>query len=82
MTTPSRVVLVGKPDCHLCDVAREVVEVVCAEQDLEFTEVNIYEDPFSADQFAARIPVVLVDGEEIAQFRVSAQRLRTALSAG
>lgn len=75
-----RVVLVGKPGCHLCDVARQVVEVVCAEVDTDFTEVNIYDDPSQADLYAARVPVVLVDGEEIAQFRVSADRLRQALA--
>ena len=80
MTT--RVVLIGKPGCHLCDVARGVVEIVCAEADVDFTEVNIWDDPGSADRYADRVPVLLVDGAEVAQFRVDAQRLRTVLGVG
>ncbi len=78
--TPS-VVLYTKPGCHLCDVAREVVEVVCAEADLDHAEVDIWDDPFSADRFADRIPVVTVDGREIAHFRVDPDVLRAAIGA-
>jgi glutaredoxin len=78
----ARVVLVGKPGCHLCDVAREVVELVCAEADLDFTEINIWDDPGSADRYADRIPVVLVNDVEIAWFRVDSQQLRTAIADG
>ncbi len=80
MTEAVRVTLVGKPGCHLCDVARQIVELVCAENDEDFTEVNIYDDPSSADLYAARVPVVLVDGAEVAQFRISAEQLRGALA--
>lgn len=73
------VVLVGKPGCHLCDVAREVVEIVCADVGLDFDEVNIWDDPRLADRYADRVPVVLVDSHEVAQFRVEAGRLRAAL---
>lgn len=79
MTSKVRVELISKPQCHLCDVAREVVERVCAELDVDHIEVNIHEDPFSADRYLERIPVVLVDGVEVAQFRISADRLRQAL---
>lgn len=73
------VVLVGKPGCHLCDVAREIVDLVCAEADVDFSEVNIWDDPASADRYADRVPVLLVDDVEVAQFRVDAGRLRAAL---
>lgn len=75
----SRVVLVGKPGCHLCDVARQIVEIVCAETDEPFDEVNIWDDPGSADQYADLVPVVLVDGREIARFRIQPDALRAAL---
>lgn len=76
----ARVVLVGKPGCHLCDVAREVVELVCAEADLDYAEINIWDDPSSADRYADRVPVVLVDDVEIAWFRVDPQQLRQAIA--
>ena len=75
-----RVVLIGKPACHLCDVAREVVETVCAEFDLDPDERSIHDDPFLASEFADRIPVVLVDDVEISHFRISSDKLRKALT--
>jgi hypothetical protein len=74
-----RVVLVGKPGCHLFDVARQIVDIVCAESDEPFDEVNIWDDPASADRYADLVPVVLVDGREIARFRIQADALRAAL---
>ena len=74
-----RVLLVGKPGCHLCDVARQVVEIVCAEAEVDFAEADIWEDPSLADLYAERVPVVLVDGHEVARFRVDPVRLRAAL---
>lgn len=75
----ARVVLYTKPGCHLCDVARQVVEIVCTETDQDFTEVDIWDSPSDADRYADRIPVIAVDGAEIAHFRIDAQRLRAAL---
>lgn len=77
-----RVVIYSKPGCHLCDVAREVVEIVCTEFDTDYSEINIWDEPALADRYADRIPVITVDGTEIAHFRVDPARLRTALSDG
>jgi glutaredoxin len=76
-----RVTLIGKPGCHLCDVARMVVEHVCAEHDLEFADLDITEDPFLASEYADAVPVVLVDGAEVGRYRVSPDAIRRALSA-
>lgn len=71
--------MIGKPGCHLCDVARQVVELVCAESDLDFTELDISEDPFLASEYADAVPVVLVDDREVGRFRVSPDAIRKAL---
>jgi hypothetical protein len=76
--------LIGKPDCHLCDVAREVVEAVVAElpEDAVIVdERSILEDPTLYDVWWEKIPVVLIDGSLHAHWRVSPDRLRAALSA-
>ena len=72
--------LVGKPGCHLCDVAREVVETVCADTDTEFAEISIFDDPRLAARFADQIPVLLVDGQIHEMYRVNPDRLRAALA--
>jgi len=76
----SRVILVGKPGCHLCDVAREVVELVCAQTGTDWTEISIADDPRLAQRYADQVPVVLVDGAVHDVFRVNPQRLRVALA--
>ena len=78
--SPTRVTLIGKPDCHLCDVARSVVEQVCAEVDEDFEELSVRDSPELMDRYGDYIPVVLVDGEQHDFWRISAERLRSALA--
>ncbi len=73
-------ILVGKPGCHLCDDAREVVAGVCADLAIPWTEVSILDDPELADRYFEQIPVVLVDGVVHDFWRVDADRLRAALA--
>jgi Glutaredoxin-like domain (DUF836) len=74
------VILVGKSGCHLCDVAREVVDLVCAETDTDWVEISIHDDPRLAARYADQVPVVLVDGAVLDVFRVNPERLRAALA--
>ncbi len=76
--------LIGKPDCHLCDVAREVVETVVSElpeDAVDVEELSIADDPALYAQWWEKIPVVLIDGELHGHWRVSPDRLRAALGA-
>lgn len=75
--------LISKPDCHLCDVARDVVEVVIAdlpEDRVEVQELSILDDQALYELWWEKIPVVLLDGQLHAHWRVSPDRLRAALS--
>ena len=78
---PPRVTLIGKPGCHLCDEAREVVAAVAAEVGVGWEERNILDDPALLERYAEQIPVTLVDGHPHDFWRVSADRLRAALTA-
>jgi len=77
--------LIGKPDCHLCDVASEVIDAVVAElpdaaaEQIEIVEASIQDDPALYDLWWEKIPVVLIDGELHSHWRVSPDRLRHAL---
>ncbi|HEX2362858.1 MAG TPA: glutaredoxin family protein [Jiangellaceae bacterium] len=79
MGTP-RVLLFGKPGCHLCDEARVVVERVCDELHVGWAEENILDDPRLSERYAEQIPVTFVDGEQHAIWRVDEGRLRKALA--
>lgn len=76
----ARITLIGKPDCHLCEDARAVIEAVCARTGESWTELSILDDPVLADEYWERIPVVLVDGRPHDFWRVDAGRLTAALA--
>lgn len=77
--------LIGKPDCHLCDVASEIIDAVVAElpdaaaERIEIVESSIQDDPALYELWWEKIPVVLIDGDLHAHWRLSPDRLRHAL---
>ncbi|MGI8434674.1 MAG: glutaredoxin family protein [Nocardioidaceae bacterium] len=75
----SRVRLLSKPGCHLCDDAREVIAAVCEEVGESFDEVDITRDETLMHSFAEQIPVTFVDGAQHDFWRVDPVRLRAAL---
>ena len=80
----SRVTLYVRPGCHLCDDARQVVEIVCAEAGLTWDEVDI--DSAGSDSLRERltdlVPVVEVDGHQVGYWRIRADNVRAALARG
>lgn len=79
------VTVIGKPDCHLCDVAEGVVERVLAElperiaDRVEVVEKSILDDPALYEKWWEKIPVILIDDRLHAHWRVAPDRLREAL---
>ena len=74
-----RVLMYGKPGCHLCDDARSVIASVCADLGVGFTEVDITTSAELMDAYGDQIPVTFVDGQQHDFWRVDATRLRRAL---
>jgi len=86
--TTARITLVGKPGCHLCDDARDVVNGVVAELAdqpgaplLEVEERSILDDAALHERFVEEIPVVLINDRVHNYWRIDPARLRTALLA-
>ena len=78
----TRVVLYGKPGCCLCDEAREAVAAVRASHPFELDEVDVSTDPELHNRYGERIPVVVVDGEELLEGHVEADELARRLQSG
>ncbi|MGH8824223.1 MAG: glutaredoxin family protein [Jiangellaceae bacterium] len=76
----SRVLLLGKPGCHLCDEARRVVSRVCAEMDVAWEERSIVGDPELQRRYGEQVPVTFVDGRQHDFWQVDEARLRSALA--
>jgi predicted thioredoxin/glutaredoxin len=71
-----RVVLVTRHGCHLCDQALELLRELGIEPEL----ADVDADEALYRLYDWRVPVVLADGAVVAEGKVNAQRLRTALS--
>lgn len=74
--------LIGKPDCHLCEDARGVIDTVLAEFEpgaITVEERSILDDAQLLEQYVEEIPVLLINGRVHTIWRVDPTRLRTAL---
>jgi glutaredoxin len=73
------VTLYGKPGCHLCEEAREVIQAVRAERPFELREVDVSLDPGLHSRYGERIPVVELGGDELFEYHVDPAALRERL---
>ncbi|WP_104131638.1 glutaredoxin family protein [Cryobacterium sp. M91] len=78
--------LIGKPGCHLCDDARDVVGSVVAKLaddasalTITLEERSILDDGELHDLYLEDIPVLLINGQVHNYWRIDPVRLRTAL---
>jgi glutaredoxin len=86
MSASVTITLIGKPGCHLCDAARDVVTSVVAELGSEASapaitveELSILDDAELLDKYADEIPVLLLNGRVHNIWRVDPARLRQSL---
>jgi glutaredoxin len=81
--------LFTKPGCHLCEEAKTVVDSVLnqfksqhsADSPIELTEVNILEDQSLLEKYGEEIPVLQINGQTHAYWRIDPERLMDALDA-
>jgi glutaredoxin len=76
----THVTLYGKPGCHLCEEAREVVDRVRTRRPFELEEVDITRDPTLEARYRERIPVIAIDGEESLELVIEASELERCLA--
>jgi glutaredoxin len=80
--------LIGKPGCHLCDDAREVVASVVTDfaasfpaAKVQLVEKNILDDALLSERYREEIPVLLINGKVHNYWRIDPVRFRAALDA-
>ena len=72
----SRMVLYARPGCHLCDEARAALERIGH----PFEEVDIERDDALFMRMLERIPVVVVDGEEVSELGLDEEAVRARIA--
>jgi glutaredoxin len=78
-----RLTIYSKPGCHLCEDMKSLVHrVVVRESEADqicVDEIDISADRELLDRYGLEIPVLLIDGQKVAKYRVSEQELRRML---
>ena len=82
MEAPAAVLTVlGKPDCHLCHVMADAVRRTIADLHATVVERDVRDDPDMYARYRYEIPVLLLEGRELARHRVDETALRAELLA-
>lgn len=76
----TQVTLYTKPGCHLCEDVEAVIARVGKRHEFELIIRNIVESAEDFDRYQYLIPVVAVNGHEIAQYELSERQLEAALT--
>jgi predicted DCC family thiol-disulfide oxidoreductase YuxK len=79
VTTQNRrmivVELISREECHLCDIAKDVVLKARQRHSFELKEIKIKEGDAYFDRYKEQIPVVLINKEVAFVYKVSEQAL-------
>jgi glutaredoxin len=73
------VTLYTKPDCSLCDDAREALERVRARRPFELRMVDITTDEQLNERYRERVPVIAVEGSDVFDYHVDEGALENML---
>jgi glutaredoxin len=74
------VTLYSKPDCPLCDEARQALGRVRGRVAFDLDELDITTDGDLEARLRERIPVIALDGEELFDFHVDEEALERRLA--
>ncbi len=76
------VTLYRRPECHLCDEAREAIAGLATELGgIELREIDIESDEELFAAYLERIPVIEVEGEIVGELDMDPHELHLALAA-
>ncbi|MEE2790679.1 MAG: glutaredoxin family protein [Acidobacteriota bacterium] len=70
-----RLTLYTRPGCHLCEEIKALLSRLKTRQAFMLTEIDISSSPTLQLLYQDHIPVLLLDGEEVARHRVSEAEL-------
>ena len=75
----SRVTMYSRRNCHLCEVAKEVVESAKNEAEFDFEVIFIDGDADLEKEYGEEVPVTLINGKRHDYFRVDRARFIEAV---
>ena len=75
----AQVTLYTRPDCHLCDEAKQAILSAGCRDQYTLQEINIDLDPALSRRYGWDIPVVLINGIETFKHRLTPSDFRREL---
>jgi glutaredoxin len=75
----TQVTMYSRRNCHLCEVAKELVESARNEAEFEFEVVFIDGDAGLEKEYGEEVPVTLINGKRHDYFRVDRTRFIEAV---
>ena len=84
MPDPLALIIYSRPGCHLCEEMKALVTRVIdrTTTPARLEEINVETDADLESRFGLEVPVLMLNGKKVAKFRVSAEALTRALTAG
>ncbi len=76
-----KLILYGRRNCHLCEVAKEAVERLQRHLDFDVEDRDVDDHPDWARRFGDEVPVGMIGHRKVFKFRVDRAKLERALLA-
>ncbi len=76
-----QVVLYTKPGCHLCESVEQVIDRGKIGRRMAITRIDITGNPEAFAKYETEIPVVTINGREVARHRMTLAEFVAALDA-
>jgi thiol-disulfide isomerase/thioredoxin len=76
----ARLILYGRPWCHLCDEMADALAPIAARHGAEVLKVDVESDPAIEARYGLRIPVLVHGERELCEHRLDAQGVERYLA--
>jgi glutaredoxin len=80
--TKARVVIYSRPDCHLCEEAKQAIAAAECLDEYTLEEINIESDADLLKRYQYDIPVITIEGVEAFRHRLTSRAFRERLQKG
>ena len=74
------VTVYSRSNCHLCEVALEVIDEIRNEYEFTITKILIDGNAELEEKYGEQVPVILINNQQHDFFRVDPERFRSAIS--
>ncbi|MEE6453144.1 glutaredoxin family protein [Gottfriedia acidiceleris] len=65
-----KLTLFTKENCGLCEEAKDAIQLVQSEYEIEVNEIDIYSDDALLEEYQLMIPVIQINGETVAYGKI------------